>query len=179
VIAKNFRDQHPATIPVSIGRHIHVNRPSESERPGSGEFFSERAQAIHDEYVNTLVRASGRTALPLNLLLEFHSHQRTPQLEIATTGVSEATAQTLAELYSRLQARALLPDLGLEPLHPLRMTAEATKRFGSLRPAVTKCALHIEVPREFRRGEAERRVMCRALIKLAEQLMRSTEMTTD
>ncbi len=170
VIAKNFRDQHAATIPASIGRHIHVNRPTESLRPGGDEFFSERAQAVHADYLNALRQASGKPELPFDLLLEFHSHQRTPKLEIATVGLSREAAEQVNDLYIRLQSKSQLPELAVEPLHNLRMTAEATKQAGSMRPEVAACALHLEVPREFRRGDAERRVMCRALIQIAGHL---------
>jgi len=50
----------------------------------------------------------------------------------------------------------------------LRLTAEATKKTGSLRLEVARCSLHIEIPREFRRGEAERRQMCRGLIAMTQ-----------
>ncbi len=170
VVAKNFRDQHPATIPAAIGRHIHVNRPLESLCPGGAEFFSERAQTVHKDYLHALREASGSPELPFDLLLEFHSHQRTPKLEIATVGLTREAAEQINDHYVRLQEKAQLPELALEPLHSLRMTAEATKQTGSLRPEVARCALHIEVPREFRRGDAERRTMCRALIQMATQL---------
>jgi len=166
VIAKNFRDQDPHTIPASIGRHLHVNRPTESLRPGGDEFFSERAQEAHEKYLATLLQASGKKAFPMDLLIEFHSHMRTPKLEIATVGVNQDIAREIDERYTELRAKFSLPELALEPLRPLRMTAEMTKNIGSLRTEIARHSLHIEVPREFRRGDLERRQMCQGLIQI-------------
>jgi hypothetical protein len=166
VVARNFRDQDPRTIPAPIGRHLHVNRPTESLRPGGDEFFSERAQEAHEKYLATLLQASGKKKFPIDLLIEFHSQMRTPKLEIATVGLDQNTAREIDEHYTELQAKLSLPELALEPLHPLRMTAETTKKIGSLRTEIARCSLHIEVPREFRRGDLERRRMCQGLVQI-------------
>ncbi len=171
VVAKNFRDQDPHTIPAPIGRHLHVNRPTESFRPGGEEFSSERAQKTHDQYLAALLVASGKSEFPLDLLIEFHSQMRTPRLEIATIGVDRGLAQAVADCYAEASAKLSLPELALEPLHSLRMTAEATKKSGSLRPEIARRALHIEIPREFRRGDLERRQMCRGLTHITSFLV--------
>jgi hypothetical protein len=166
VVARNFRDQDPRTIPVPIGRHFHVNRPTESLRPGGDEFFSERAQEAYEKYLATLLQASGKKEFPMDLLIEFHSHMRTPKLEIATVGVNQDIAREIDDRYTELRAKFSLPELALEPLHPLRMTAEMTKNIGSLRKEIARHSLHIEVPREFRRGDLERRRMSQGLVQI-------------
>ena len=171
VVARNFRDQDPHTIPAPIGRHLHVNRPTESLKPGGEEFFSERAQTAHEKYLESLAAAAGQAVMPIDLLIEFHSHQRTPKLEIATVGLSREIAQEISDTYDQLQEKFSLPELALEPLHSVRMTAEATKKLGSMRTDVSRCSVHIEIPREFRREETERRAVCRALVSIVGHLV--------
>jgi hypothetical protein len=171
VVAKNFRDQDPRTIPAPIGRHLHVNRPTESLRPGGDEFFSERAHQAHERYLATLLQATGKNEFPIDLLVEFHSHMRTPKLEIATVGLSQEMAREIDEHYAEMRAKFALPELALEPLHSLRMTAETTKKIGSLRREIARCSLHIEVPREFRRGDLERKRMCQGLIQITQHVV--------
>ncbi|MCX6600187.1 MAG: hypothetical protein NT025_01320 [bacterium] len=173
VIAKNFRDQHSQTIPISIGRHIHVNRPTESDGPGQTERETERARNVHQRYLSALAEASGRTALPIDLLFEFHSHHRTPDLEIATAGLTVNLARELAEVYARRRVkRPLLPELKIAPLHALRLTADGARREGSIRTEVARVALHVEVPREARQSDNARRTMCAALVMMSETLIR-------
>jgi hypothetical protein len=173
VIAKNFRDQHSLTIPISIGRHIHVNRPTESNGPGQAERETERARGVHQRYLSALAEASGRGALPMDLLFEFHSHHRTPYLEIATAGLTAERAQELAEVYERRRVkRPLLPELKIAPLHTLRLAADNARREGSIRGDVAQVALHIEVPREARQSDHARRIMCTALVLLSETIIR-------
>jgi hypothetical protein len=167
VVAKNYRDQDPHTIPVSIGRHLHVNRPTESSGPGHGEKVTERAQAVFDEYAQALGDASGLGRLPIPLLLEIHSHHRTPYLEIATSGVSTDLAMELVERYAHSRGKYReLPEMQIEPLQEIRMTADLTKRFGSLRPAIATQAFHFEIPREARQSDDTRQLMARAMIDL-------------
>jgi hypothetical protein len=178
VVARNFRDQDPHTIPVSIGRHLHVNRPTESVRPGGEEDVTKRAQAAHAEYLAALLESTGRTALPIDLLIEIHAHHRTPFLEVATAGVEPELARELEAVYGRVRTSTPLPEIRIEPLHELRLTAEATKQFGSLRSAVARRALHFEVPREARRSDETRQDMCRALFAVTETLLqRSRELS--
>lgn len=173
VIAKNFRDQHSQTIPISIGRHIHVNRPTESDGPGQTERETERARSVHQRYLSALAEASGRTALPVDLLIELHSHHRTPHLEIATAGLTAEQARELVEVYERRRVkRPLLPELKIAPLHALRLTADNARREGSIRTDVAQVALHVEVPREARQSDNARRTMCAALILMSETLIR-------
>jgi hypothetical protein len=172
VVAKNYRDQDPHSIPVSIGRHLHVNRPTESAGPGRGEKVSDRAQTVFDEYAQALAEASGLGKLPIPLLLEIHSHHRTPYLEIATSGVSSEFASDLVERYQRSRGKYReLPEMLIEPLHEIRMTADLTKRFGSLRPAIAAQAFHFEIPREARQSDDARQIMVRALIQLTGYLL--------
>lgn len=167
VLAFNYRDQDSRTIPAAIGRHLHVNRPTESERPRGAERETDRARAAYAEYVAALKQAGGARELPLDLLIEFHSQRRTPLLEIATVGVSADFARALEVVY--IQQRAadpVLPALAIEPLHPLTLTAAPTKHSGSLRPEIARCALHIEVPRGMRRDAGSRVRVNTALIAL-------------
>ncbi|HEY3294930.1 MAG TPA: hypothetical protein VGL38_05805 [bacterium] len=174
VVAKNYRDQDPHTIPAAIGRHIHVNRPTESAGPGRIERTTERAQDIHRLYVQALAEASGRGALPLDLLIEFHAHHRTPYLEVATQGVERELAEQIAGWYAGMRGKLpMLPEMAIEPLHAIRMTAENTKQTGSLRSDVTRRALHIEIPRGSRRSDMGRRAMCKALFKVTEELLKT------
>ena len=173
VVAKNFRDQHSQTIPIFIGRHIHVNRPTESDGPGQSERETERARDVHERYLSALAEASGRTVLPFDLLIELHSHHRTPDLEIATAGLTVNLARELAEVYERRRAkRPALPEFKIAPLHPLRLTADGARRGGSIRTEVARVALHVEVPREARQSDDARRAMCAALILVSETLIR-------
>jgi hypothetical protein len=172
VVAKNFRDKDPHSIPVSIGRHIHVNRPTESVRFGGFETPTERAEAVHQEYLAALAKASGREALPLDLLLEFHAHHRTPYLEVATQGVTSEMAMEIAEHYDRTRIKhPLLPEIQIEPIHELRLKAEHAKQLGSLRPEVARLALHLEIPRHARRTDEGRYRMRHALYQLTEFLL--------
>jgi hypothetical protein len=173
VVARNFRDQHAQTIPISIGRHVHVNRPTESDGPGHDERETERAREVHRRYLSALAKASGRAELPLDVLVELHSHHRTPDLEIATAGLTVEEARELAEEYERRRIKhPALPELRIAPLHTLRLTADNARREGSIRTGVARVALHIEVPREARQNESARRVMCAALIMMTETLIR-------
>ncbi len=172
VVARNFRDQDPHTIPVAIGRHLHVNRPTESARPDGAEAVTERAQAAHAQYLASLLQATGLDALPIDLLIEIHAHHRTPFLEVATAGVDAGLAQEIDSVWTHQRTRAKdLPALRIEPLHVLRLTAEATKQLGSLRPEVATRALHIEIPREARQSDSTRNAMCRALFAVTETLL--------
>jgi hypothetical protein len=180
VVAKNFRDQHPATIPAAIGRHIHVNRPMESDGPGKMEFSSDRAQDVHEQYLAALRHATGKDALPCDLLMEFHSQHRNETLEIATAGIDTSFAGALADRYEQIRRKdPTLPEMGIEPLHAIRLTAENTKRRGSLRPDVAVRALHIEIPREFRQSDPARQQMCRAIFAIVEAALKQMETSTD
>lgn len=173
VVAKNYRDQDPHTIPAPIGRHVHVNRPTESAGPGRMESGTERAIKVHQEYLVALAEASGRNRLPLDLLIEFHSHHRTPYLEIATTGLERELAEEIFNSYARTRSTLpMLPEMQIEPLHVVRMTADGTKQLGSMRPEVARRALHIEVPRSARRDDLGRRAMCKALFQMTGALLK-------
>ena len=172
VVAKNFRDQHPQTIPVSIGRHIHVNRPTESNGPGQSERETERARDVYRSYLASLTEAAGVRNLPLDFLIELHSQHRTPDLEIAAAGLTEDQARHIADCYvGRNAKRPRLPDIKIAPLHPLRLTADAARTSGSIRTEIARIALHVEVPREARQDEEARRTMCAALIAVGETLL--------
>jgi hypothetical protein len=172
VVAKNFRDQHALTIPVSIGRHIHVNRPTESDGPGQAERETLRARDAHQRYLSALREASGAKELPVDLLIEIHSHHRTPDLEIATAGLTADLARKLSDVYEQHRAKHLmLPELKIAPLHTLRLTADNARRDGSIRSEVARVALHVEVPREARQNENVRGMMCAALTAVGETLI--------
>lgn len=176
VIARNFRDLDGMGIPVSIGRHVHVNRPFESDGPGEPERETPRARRVHEEYLAALRQASGRETLPMDFLVEFHSQRQTPFLEIATTGFSNDFAQELFDAYLDRRAREpLLPVLRIEPLHELQWRAEMAKAHGSLRPEVTAHGLHVEIPRDTRRAEKFRAACSPALIALIASLLERIE----
>lgn len=172
VIAKNYRDQHSQTIPVWIGRHIHVNRPTESDGPGQTEYETERSREAYRDYLAAIESASGRGALPVDLLLEIHSHHRSEFLEIASSGVTEELARSLLTVYNdRRIKRPGLPVLRIAPIHKLRLSADTARKTGSIRTEIARVALHIEVPREARQDENVRQVMCAALIALGSTLL--------
>lgn len=180
VIAQNFRDHDPHSIPVSIGRFLHVNRPTESKGPGRRERETERALAAFEEYTAALARASGRERLPLDLLIEFHSHRRSARIEIATTGVSNALASHLCERYAKRRTRTdCLPPLRVEPLHRLTLAARAAKQVGSLQVSVTRCALHIEIPSEGRHSEEARTACSDALVELVNETIQRVNSTSE
>jgi hypothetical protein len=180
VVAKNFRDQDPHTIPAAIGRHVHVNRQMESSGPGRTERVTPRAEDIHQQYLTALQEAPGKSEPPFDLLLEFHSHHRTPFLEIATSGVDAELAQSVLDRYQISRSRlSILPEMQIEPLHEIRMTAENTKRFGSLRPSVARFAFHMEIPREARREDFTRNVMCKALFQTIGDLLNRLRTESD
>jgi hypothetical protein len=165
VVAKNFRDQHGPTIPVSIGRHIHVNRPTESIRYGADERETPRSRAAFEEYLAAIARASGRSRLPVDLLIEFHSHHRTPFLEIATSGLGAEAADVLLDRWNGARTKwPSLPELKMEPLHDLSLTAEGAKWRGSIRSEVAGLALHVEIPREARQSDESRHFTCAAIV---------------
>jgi hypothetical protein len=161
VIAKNFRDDDGHEVPVSIGRHIHVNRPTESRERGGEEFETELAQRVCDDYVRALRDSGGRSQL--DLLIEVHGHHRHEQIEIATTGISDFEARRIRDMYLMKCADVELPQLLIEPLDKLYYTAESAKRKGSLRSDVTRCALHIEIPKPWRKDAVRRAELCGAL----------------
>jgi hypothetical protein len=172
VVAINFRDGDSRNIPAVIGRHIHVNRPLESSAPGGMEFESDRARAVFEQYTQALRTASGRDALPLDLLIELHAHHRTPKLEVATAGIEKAQIEQLNESYSNERAKKrMLPELSIEPMHAVRLKAENTKRMGSMQSQISMRALHIEIPREARQSEEHRRLLAGTLIMVLRQHM--------
>ncbi len=171
VLAKNFRDDGGGTIPVSIGRHIHVNRPTESKRKGGVEHETPRAMAAFQKYRSALHEA-GRI-MPLTLLIELHGHRRHTKLEVATTGISATQAAQIKRCYAELSEVDLrLPELAIEPLDEIRFTAQGTKANGSLAPKICRVALHIEIPRYCREDEDAR---SRFRPVLSEWLKRSIE----
>lgn len=155
VLARNFRDEDGGKIPVSIGRHIHVNRPTESEQRGGREFATARARAAHEEYLDALFKAGGGE--PLDLLIEVHGHHAHSTLEVATTGITPDEAHEMLSAYSIAKGDLLgIPELRIEPLHEIRYAARAAKESGSLRSVVSARTLHIELPRQCRDSAANR-----------------------
>ncbi len=156
VLAKNFRDEDGGQIPVSIGRHIHVNRPTESKRRGEAEGVTPRAQAVFLQYREALAEAGGQQ--PLDLLIELHGHRRNLRLEVATVGINQNVAAELKDAYQNLATgNAALPHLYIEPLDKLRFSARRAKQNGSLTSGVCRAGLHIEIPRFCRENETARR----------------------
>ncbi|MCB1059730.1 MAG: hypothetical protein KDB65_05845 [Calditrichaeota bacterium] len=155
VLAKNFRDEDGGKIPVSIGRHIHVNRPSESSKRGGRERETDRALRVFEEYRAALF-AAGQNS-PLDLLIEIHGHRRHLKLEVATAGVDEHTARELMQTYLGLTSDdSRQPQIAIEPIDRLKFSAKRAKEHGSLHPSVCKAALHIEIPRVCRENEEAR-----------------------
>jgi len=151
VVARHFRDDNEFDIPVSIGRHLHVNRPTESVRRGGREFQTDRSRKAFADYVNAIREAAGGR-LPVDLLIEFHGHRRDDAVEIATTGIDRKFAGLLHDLY-RTQAGNLATDLRIEPLHRIHYSARKAKRIGILQALYAVRAFHIEIPRDLRRPE--------------------------
>ena len=171
VVAKHFRDQDHLHIPISIGRHIHVNRPLESDGPGEAERVTERAHQAYEEYLAALWEAGGGV-WPLNLLIEFHSHRQSPVIEIATQGVEQSLASELWEHWQQLRRDVPdLPELRIEPVHELRFRAAGAKNSGSMQPQVTTRALHIEIPRGARRSEALRQLANGQILSFLDYLL--------
>ncbi|NUO18539.1 hypothetical protein HUU59_03740 [bacterium] len=155
VLARNFRDEDGGLIPVSIGRHLHVNRPTESKRKGGAERETPRAIAAFHKYRSALHDA-GRI-MPLALLIELHGHRKHESLEVATSGITESEAKALKDSYEQLASTDLrLPKLAIEPLDTLHYNAKGAKAQGSLSPKVCRYGLHVEIPRVCRENEDAR-----------------------
>jgi len=155
VIARNFRDDDGGVMPISIGRHIHVNRPTESTRKGGAERQTDRARQVFEQYRVALGHA-GR-ALPLDLLIELHGHRQHTRMEVATYGLTLDEARRCRDAYEKLrEATPGLPDIAIEPLDVLQFTARQAKELGSLREENCRRALHIEIPRTCREDERAR-----------------------
>ena len=175
VVAKHFRDQDNLHIPVSIRRHVHVNRPTESDGPNKPEHETKRARHAHEKYIAAL-REAGGGKFPLALLIEFHSQRQHKQIEIATVGWTASEAESLLEMWNELRRREVsLPELRIEPLHDLHFTAASAKRHGSLRPDVSRKALHIEIPRGVRRSEELRQLANGSLLAFLDAVMQRLE----
>ena len=172
VVAKHFRDQDNLHIPVSIGRHLHVNRPTESDGPGEREHETPRAREAYKEYLAAL-RVAGGGTLPLDWLLEFHSQRQNQQIEIATVGLDRAAAQACLDAWKDLRTREPgLPSMLIEPLHEIHFTAAAAKRCGSLRAEICHKALHIEIPRGVRKSEELRQLANGSLLVFLDAVVR-------
>ncbi len=155
VLAKNFRDDDGGLIPCSIGRHIHVNRPTESKRKGGVEHETPRAMAAFQKYRSALHEAGGM--MPLMLLIELHGHRKHGRLEVATTGIDALAAKAMKEAYEALFSDGdVLPELAIEPLDELRFNAQRTKANGAMSHSVCRAALHVEIPRSCRESETAR-----------------------
>ncbi len=156
VIACNFRDENQYDIPVSIGRHIHVNRPTESAMLHGREIETTRAREAFEQYVKAVSQA-GSSNLPIDLLIEFHGHRRNDTIEIATVGVEKELAEAMLEVYHDSHTgNDVLPELRIEPIHRLHFSAVRAKRDGVMRAEIARQAVHIELPRSLRRPEPNR-----------------------
>ncbi|MBI5059782.1 hypothetical protein HZB60_08395 [candidate division KSB1 bacterium] len=155
VVAMNYRDRDQYRIPVNIGRHLHVNRPTESTAPGRSEHRTERAAEVYYHYIHALSEAGGGS-LPLDVLIEIHSHRRCEQVQIATVGVGDDLARELHALYSAHAVEQSLPELLIEPLHRLHWQALSAKQIGSFQPGISRMAYHIEIPRGLRENQRSR-----------------------
>lgn len=157
VVALNFRDQDHLRIPVSIGRHVHVNRPTESSGPGQRESRTERAEKIFSDYATALREAATHTGdIRIDLLIELHSHKHSDIIEIATTGIDASEARLIKELYADVIRGENFPELKIEPLDNLYWRAERAKSEGILRPEYVRRGLHVELPRGLRNSEQAR-----------------------
>jgi hypothetical protein len=155
VVAKNFRDEDSLEIPVSIGRHLHVNRPTESSHRQGSERETPRAREAYVKYVKAIAKAGGKS-LPVDILIEFHGHRTHKAVEIAATGVSVDLANSLHSVYRKAAAGDSVPELRIEPLHRLHYSANSAKQNGVMQSSIAELALHIEMPRELRQTEADR-----------------------
>lgn len=140
VVADDIREpDHP----------INVNRPTEGIwLPPGRERFTARARAVFDDYMQALHRAAQG---PIWLLIEIHGNSRKQSAraaEVATKGLSEASARVL----KRDLERALAPlGVKVQPLDRIYFGADGARRDGSLSEVPE--AIHIELPRaERRRG---------------------------
>lgn len=170
VVALNFRDYDAYRIPVSIDRHLHVNRPTESKGAHQSETRTERAEQVFREYLEALARASGG-GLPLDLLIELHAHRRSERIEIATSGVSMALAAELAESYAAESVGQAVPDLAIEPLHKVRLGAYLAKSIGSMHGGISRMSFHIEIPRGARATEPLRQRGLKLLVPLTARMI--------
>ena len=131
---------------------MHVNRPTESVRPGRVEDVTERATPRPRRIPRGPAPGGrGRATLPMDLLIEFHSHHRTSLPGSRHRGRRRRTgARRRCGLRATRSAAPLLPEMRIEPLHEVRMTADSTKRLGSLRAESRRARSTIEIPREAR-----------------------------
>ncbi len=176
VVGLNYRDRDQLRIPVNIGRHIHVNRPTESDGPGRIERQTDRAARVYESYLKALQEAAASGDLPIDLLIEIHSHRRTTELEIATTGVDAEMAAAILRAFADTAAtEESSPKLLIEPLHALRMQARTTKRLGAMQASVASCGLHIEIPRQMRNSVSARERALPRLFAIVAAAIRVTE----
>jgi hypothetical protein len=156
VVAKNFRDNDSLEIPVSIGRHLHVNRPTESLERLGREKETPRARDAYVKYVKAIAQAGGKS-IPVDILIEFHGHRTHEAIEIATTGISVDLANTMQSVYlTASKEMPQAPELRIEPLHRLHYSANSAKQQGVMQDSIAAQSLHIELPREIRRTKADR-----------------------
>ncbi len=176
VVALNYRDQDKLRIPVHIGRHVHVNRPTESDGPGRKERVTERAAQVFDEYLDVIRQASGAAKLPMALLIEIHSHRQTSDLELATSGVDHEFAAAIRNsCETLLAAQTPATELRIEPIDTLRMKAGMSKQMGSMRPEITQFGFHIEIPRSMRRDAVSRESALPILYGLIKEIISGVE----
>jgi hypothetical protein len=108
------------------------------------------------KYVKAIAQAGGKS-LPVDILIEFHGHRTHEAIEIATTGVSVDLANSLHAVYRHSAEKdQAAPELRIEPLHRLHYSANSAKQRGVMQDSIAKLALHIEMPQELRRTEADR-----------------------
>ncbi|MEM7254888.1 MAG: hypothetical protein AAF493_26050 [Pseudomonadota bacterium] len=144
LIARGYRTK---TIP------LNVNRPTEGVGLSpSQERHTSRAKTVYAEYAAKWRALNGPRA---TLYVELHGNSRVEsagRLEIAVVGMSKRERDRVECVFRRGLARSAMDGLEVwvEGNRRIWYRARSTKRFGIL--GETPRALHIEVPRRFRRS---------------------------
>lgn len=147
------------------GPRINVNRPTEGVRLGDTA-FSERAARVFDAYMGKVHTLAPR----LELYVEIHgnNHPDVSDIEIASTGVSEAWAQHVRRSLNRSLSRHGLESTRarIDVLDDIRYAASHNREFGAL--STIQPALHIELPHALR--TTHRRAVIQALAESLPQI---------
>jgi hypothetical protein len=154
------------------GWRINVNRPSEKTYLAPEfEVGSSRSRETYGAFRDTVIDAAGGD---LRLYFDVHQYGGS-SIQIATTGVSAAQAQSLKQRYQRLRDRLLTenPDIEpvkllIEPQDEVEIGAWPAKANGIL--SLARKSVHIELPLySALRSEKSRNVYTRILSELIKQ----------
>lgn len=134
-------------------RRTNVNRPSEKERFGSAEIWTDRSESVYLRYLD-LIRSSSN--MPLRAYIEIHGHgdhRLRNVVEVASIGLTSNQANRMKDAFESAYedgAGYLARNMGLvvrvEPTDRLRYQASASKRIGVLSERISTLSLHVELP---------------------------------